>query len=140
MGAFGRQLPRIVEATAAAMYDVANRIGNRSGELVPVDTGTLKASKRVLPPEITPDGVRVVVGYGYGEEDNPKSGEPAIGYAIPVHERTDVHHQVGQAKFLEQAVQEHMHELGPEIRTSIQRASRLPTGELVFGLETLGGE
>lgn len=133
---FRRQLPRLVEGLKAGMYQGANRIGNRSQELVPYETGTLKASERVLPPEDRPGGVTVVVGYGYGDTPNPLSGEPASGYAIFVHERLDVHHPHGQAKFLEQAAQELGSEVLRDIGAAIQR-NRVVDGELVVTIEPL---
>lgn len=62
----------------------------------PVDTGTLRASGTVK------SDLRMVA--------NPKAelsfGGAAAGYALIVHERMDVYHPVGEAKFLENAMHE----------------------------------
>ena len=63
----------------------------KSKDLVPVDTGALRSSGHVRKPRTVGDYLVVELGYG----------GVAVGYAIPVHERLDVHHPVGQAKYLE---------------------------------------
>lgn len=48
------------------------------------------------------------VGYGgNGDPINPKTGERASEYMVAVHERLDVEHPVGKAKFLEDPVREY---------------------------------
>lgn len=54
-------------------------------------------------------------------------------YAVYVHERLDVHHPVGQAKFLEQPAREKAGEIGRIIRETYRR-----TKDLVLSL-TAGG-
>lgn len=81
---------RVREAAAAAMYQDAEETMTISKGLVPVDTGTLRASGFVEPPEITADNIIVRMGYGGAASD----------YALKVHERTDISHKVGQAKYL----------------------------------------
>lgn len=81
---------------ASALFIEAETIMTRSKELVPVDTGTLRASGQVQPPEISSGKVSVTMGYGGA----------ASAYALVQHERTDYHHEVGQAKYLEQPVNE----------------------------------
>jgi hypothetical protein len=78
------------DATEAAIYQKGLAVNATAAPLVPVDTGRLRASGYVAPPE----GGMVEVGYG-------------ADYAVPVHERTEIGHKVGQAKFLETAVNEH---------------------------------
>lgn len=66
-------------------------IQRRSQELVPVKYGFLKASAYTRK---TPEDPKVVeVGY-------------SAAYALYVHENLEAHHTVGQAKFLEVAVEE----------------------------------
>ncbi len=55
------------------------------------DNGTLRRSARVFPPVNTGDESTVTLGYGFGEERNP-AGRIAAEYAVPVHERAEVHH------------------------------------------------
>jgi len=57
----------------------------------PVDTGTLRASGHVAPPDVGASLVKVVAGFGGAASD----------YAIVQHERLDFNHPSGEAKFLE---------------------------------------
>ncbi len=61
-----------------------------SKRLVPVLTGALRASGHVLPVEDTPNGVKLTLAYG----------NSAVQYAIYVHERVELRHPVGMARFL----------------------------------------
>lgn len=120
-GGFSKQFDRMALAAASGLFELGNDILRRSDELIPVDTGTAKGSGRVM---FSPGagGPRVVVGYGYGEKTNPKTGEPAIGYVIPLHERVEVPHETGQAKFLEQAAQELLPQAAAQVGALIRRA------------------
>jgi len=70
----------------------------KSIPIVPVDTGVLRNTGLVEPPEPTLDGVSVTLGFG----------GPAAIYAAVQHERLDYHHPVGQAKYLEQPVRDNL--------------------------------
>jgi hypothetical protein len=59
---------------------------------IPVDTGRLRATHYVTPPEETGSG-HVAVEVGLGTD-----------YAVFVHEDTSAHHPSGEAKFLENAL------------------------------------
>lgn len=119
---FSRQLDRIEQGVAAGLYRTGVRILNRSQELVPVDTGRLKGSGRVLQPEVEGDRVTVTVGYG-------------ADYALIVHE---IHPT--KSKYLEQAAGEELREIGPTVAASITRARKLPGGGVEFFEETLDTE
>lgn len=71
----------------------AEAIRTKAQELTPVDTGALRASGDVIQYLQTPHSVVGEISFG----------GPAADYAIYVHERLDVRHEVGQAKFLEAA-------------------------------------
>lgn len=99
------RIPQIGRAGAGiALYQEAEKIMTTSkDEFVPVDTGTLRSTGHVQPPEIDENGV-ISVTMGYGG--------PAAPYAFYVHEippppeqspggRSATHH-VGQWKYLEQ--------------------------------------
>jgi hypothetical protein len=87
--ALGENIP---EEAGAELYRQAEDVmGDSKQNYVPVDTGTLKSSGYVELPERDGDQLRVEMGYGGA----------AAPYAIYVHERLDVRHPVGQAKFLE---------------------------------------
>lgn len=78
-------------AIKAGLVEEAESIMAESKSVTPVDTGVLRASGTVLPPE--QHGTKVTVTMGYGGA--------AQQYAIPVHERLGVSHPSGQAKYLE---------------------------------------
>ena len=103
---------RATRALAAGLVNVAEDIIRDAEPMVPFDTGRLRGSAGVLPPEVTPMGVAVTFGYGGDASD----------YAIVQHERTDFHHTVGQAKFLEQAVLNHAGSLDAEIANHAARS------------------
>jgi len=58
------QLKQIDMDIAAGAYTIAEEVMTVSKEVVPVDTGTLKSSGFVKPPEIAPTHVSVTLGYG----------------------------------------------------------------------------
>ncbi len=100
-------LARYGEAAAIplgkALYAEANDIVNASVDLVPVDTGALKGSHYVAPPQREGSVISVVFGYGGpAARINPKSGESSDAYALYVHEDLEANHpRGGQAKYLE---------------------------------------
>ena len=79
---------RMIEGAGRANRAAGERILTRAQQLVPVDTGHLRDS-----------------GYVRESNDSVEVGFDA-DYALHVHERTDIFHQNGQAKFLETAVNE----------------------------------
>lgn len=70
-----------------ALEELAWRILKVAKEKTPVDTGFLKSSGEVV------------------EESDGWMVRFTAKYALPVHERTEVNHPVGQAKFLEDAAE-----------------------------------
>lgn len=60
-------------------------------QYVPVETGALRASGFVAPPQVSGNAVAVVMGFG----------GPAAPYALVVHEDLTKQHPVGSAKYLE---------------------------------------
>lgn len=78
---------------AAALYQEGLALQALAVSKTPVDTGRLRASAGVSPPERRGNVVEVFVYFG-------------TNYAVYVHERLDVHHPVGEAKFLENAARE----------------------------------
>lgn len=102
---------RAPQAMAAALLIEAEGAMRESRELVPVDTGALRASGTVFSPDITPTGASVEMGYG---------GE-ASDYAVIQHERTDLSHTVGQAHFLSQPVLERASGMGHRMAATIRR-------------------
>lgn len=99
------------QAIAAGLYEIAEGIMTIAKERTPVLTGTLRASGHVVPP-VVETGSALVVRLGFGGA--------ASGYALYVHERLDVHHPTGQAKFLESAVVEAMRTLEADLAKRAQ--------------------
>jgi hypothetical protein len=79
------QYPR---GMAEAIYAEATAIEAASVKLVPVDTGHLRQSHFTTRPIMGASGPECTIGYG-------------TDYALPVHERLEAFHPVGQAKYLE---------------------------------------
>lgn len=129
----------IIAALKAGIYQAEIDIMYVSQTEVPVDTGTLRASGRALEPEQFGDRIVGTIGYGYGEQVNPKTGELASQYAVPVHERLDVRHAPPtKAKYLEDPCRAYELLYGATIALSIQRWSRDPvTGSLVSRFDAI---
>jgi hypothetical protein len=79
---------RIRNALAAGLYLEGLRIIGQAVRLTPVKTNRLRASHYAAPPN--PRRARPEVEIGYG-----------VDYAVPVHERLEVNHPNGEAKFLQ---------------------------------------
>ena len=77
--------------TGRALFGEGEEIMRRSKQIVPVDTGALRASGHVVPPK--PQRFPVIVELAYGG--------PSAPYALAVHEKMEVKHTNGQAKYLE---------------------------------------
>ncbi len=90
-----RNLHQILGALPAeagrALYEEAEIEMAEMKALTPVDTGALRASGHVNPPEIDGQDITVTLGFG----------GPSADYAIYVHEDLEAFHPVGQAKFME---------------------------------------
>ena len=86
-----RKATAAARATSQELYREAEELMAESKPEVPVDTGALRASGYVEPPQI--NGNRVTVRCGYGGS--------AASYALYVHEDLQAHHETGNAKFLE---------------------------------------
>lgn len=79
---------------AMAMVEEAMKIKEVSQSRTPVDRGWLRDDQAVLKPEIHGNEVTVRIGVGGRAEK----------YCVYVHEMTWLYHKIGQAKFLESAV------------------------------------
>jgi hypothetical protein len=122
--------PRLLEEGGRALYQEALVIQKASMKRTPVDTrpnvkyphtkaphpGALRASHETTEPELEGGAlsVRILVG------------GPAAPYALPVHERLDVDHPIGEAKFLENSLLEASSGLGERVarRIDLARAAR----------------
>ena len=81
-----------------ALHQEAEAILEASQPLVPVETGALRASGQV--DDVTISGQEVSTAVRYGGPGEGFERVPST-YAIYVHERQNVHHPVGMAKFLQ---------------------------------------
>lgn len=107
--------PRAIPALSQGMYEVANDMFRASQRVVPVDTGTLRASGHVIPPKSTRDGVEVGIGYGGA------AGE----YALIVHEQLDAYHSPPtQAKYLEEPVLHGVPKMASQLARRVDQALR----------------
>ncbi len=78
------------------LYREAEAVMTAAKSRTPVDTGALRASGHVMPPDITATGASVTLGFG----------GPAVTYAVVVHETLTARHPVGEAKYLERPLNE----------------------------------
>ena len=85
------QIPQVL---GAVLYREAEGIMTVAKTRTPVDTNALRKSGTVFPPVTTATGAKVTLGFGGA----------AKAYAVYVHENMTARHPVGQAKFLESAV------------------------------------
>lgn len=115
--AFAQLLANAAHAMQVAVVDGP---GARSQELVPRDTETLADSMQVSEPVIEGDTATVTLSYGRQDDANPKTGQPSATYAVEVHERTDIAHPTGQAKYLESAVLEAAPTFGADIAAKMR--------------------
>lgn len=95
-----------------AVRAAAELVMSRSIPQVPVDTGALRDSNYIE--DVASDKREARVTFGYGGpniQTNPKTGKPTTDYYLYVHERLDLHHPHGNAKFFEKPLIESLDEL-----------------------------
>ena len=102
---------RVIDVTQAALYQEGELIMTEAKKECPVDTGTLRSSGYTAKPKW--DGARIVVELGFGGAAAP--------YAVYVHERLDLRHTVGKAKYLEDPTMAALPELPARLSTAIRR-------------------
>jgi len=78
-------------AAAKALWTEGIALDAEMVQRIPVDTGRLRSTHYAAPPERDARGLHVEVGVG-------------TAYALPVHERTEVAHVTGEAKYLANAL------------------------------------
>ena len=116
IGNVKKAIKHIKEVTPEALVFGIQPVFDLSQELVPIDTGDLKASGFIETRE-TSSGAQVFVGYG-------RHGRPF--YAGFVHERLDVRHAAGkQAKFLQAAVDQRIDDFSRRVALYMKRNAGL---------------
>jgi len=103
---FKKSISEISDVIQDALLDCGNDLQQKSVDITPVDTGALRASAFT---EADRQGKNPSVIVGFEEE-----------YAIYVHENLEAHHPVGQAKFLEQPLQENADKYVGHVRDKVQ--------------------
>ena len=104
--------PRAEVALKSALVTEAEKVMARAKRFTPVDTGALRASGHVQPPVATPGRIEITLGFG----------GPAARYAVYAHEIEDYYHEFGQAKFLEQPVNEAAAGLTSRLTREVRRS------------------
>jgi hypothetical protein len=107
----GKDAPKVL---GGALYQEGLAIDALATERTPVDTGRLRATHYVTPPQKTDTGTGRVVEVGF-----------ATDYAVYVHEMTGSNHTTGQAKYLESAMKERTPEFLPRLaRRALQNLKK----------------
>lgn len=104
---------------ARELYREGEQIMTVSKPLVPVDTGALRSTGHVKPPEI--EGHQVRVTMGYGGPAGAEVGGVYVGYALKVHEDLAAFHPTGQAKYLEQPAMEAAKGMPERVAAGLER-------------------
>lgn len=100
-----KSVSQISDTVQSALLDCGNDLQQKAQDLTPVNTGALKAS--AFTEAESGSNPSVVVGF---EEE----------YAIYVHENLEAHHNIGQAKFLEQPLKENSDKYVKYVRDKVQ--------------------
>lgn len=117
-------------AGGASLFDSATNIMAISqGQYVPVETGALRASGFVQPPDFEGKSVSVFLGYGgvaapyaLAVHENPRSGK--TGGVSPSGKKYKRWAQVGQWKYLEQPCNEAIPNVISKLKRDLDRAFR----------------
>ena len=91
-----RRLDAVLNSAQAAVYQGASIIMTEAKKRAPLDLGTLRNSGYVTLPRRDGDGVFVEAGFGGA----------AKAYAVRQHEESSYRHEVGEAFYLQNAIDE----------------------------------
>lgn len=144
-----RSLPsRLLKAVTGSLVEEMEKTMTAAKRLTPVDDGTLRASGHVQKPVIRGSLVTITMGFGGPAGSGPHKED--VGYAVRVHEQTDVfgltpgggtrNHSkrafrgrgrrrrrrkfVGQAKYLETAIDARRSDRARNIAAGVRRRLR----------------
>jgi hypothetical protein len=92
-----------INAATVAIQHEAEYEFDLTQDQVPVDTGELKRSGRLEGPDTGMSMTTVSIAYGGPAGSGPTQTKD-VDYAFVVHERLDVHHPIGKAKYVEDPV------------------------------------
>lgn len=79
--------------------DVMKSVMEEAIRRCPMETGRLRQSAHLEDVQMSTSKRTVAIVFG----------NDSVDYAIPVHEILDAHHPIGQAKYLESAINDHSH-------------------------------
>lgn len=82
----------LIVAAVKAMEDFTDKVQDDSAYQVPKDTFVLAESWGSSAPYREGNRIKIVMGYGFGEDINPKTKRMADQYALPVHEIYNADH------------------------------------------------
>lgn len=106
-------------AAKAALHQEGLELMAEAVKRTPVDTGRLRASAYAKAEDGGGDQLREVVGFG-------------ADYALAVHERTEVRHETGQAKFLTSVLEERqggfVDRMGERIKKNVESGVGMSSG------------
>jgi hypothetical protein len=108
INALGEKKEAAQHAAVRALDQFGEHVLGDAQQLAPVDTGFLKASGTSKPAEESGGKVTKVIGFN-------------ASYALAVHERLDLHHDQGQAKYLETAVRNNASKLEPFVIDEVKK-------------------
>lgn len=102
---------RALAAGVDAVDQFANHVIGKSQDLAPKKTGTLAGSGVAEDAKVSAGGKDITAVIGHNTD-----------YAAAVHERINVHHDNGQAKYLETAMRQEAHKLKPTVEAAMRSA------------------
>lgn len=108
-GLEGPAQERAIEAGVRAVGQFGEHVLGVAQEDCPVETGTLQNSATSQPAKRIGDGIEKTIGFN-------------TDYAAAVHERLDVHHSQGNAKYLENAMKTETPKLLPFVGEEMKKA------------------
>jgi len=88
----------VAERLKRALTNAAGEVIAESTKITPIKTGELRSRTFIDSPKVSNNST-MDIAFGY--EKNGQTFDNL--YSVYVHERTELHHPVGQAKFLETA-------------------------------------
>lgn len=119
--------PAMIRVAARSLYRSAEAVMSDSKEhYVPVDTGTLRSTGRVDPPETSSRNVKVILGFGgpsapyaLAVHENPRSGK--TGGQSPSGRPYKHYAQTGQWKYLQTPIEQALPDIARQLKLDLDR-------------------
>lgn len=99
----------------------AATIMRTSLDQIPQDTGAAASTAHITPGRDANGDPIVSMGYDGTKASNPTTGQPVSDYLFPLHERLDVYHPRGKAKFLEDPIMDYIQPLTHALARDVGR-------------------